>query len=1309
MNLRPTMSSFRKPPRLRLALLAVLALGVSGIGGVSGASAGGTNNYASTLYLSSTASALLGSGSYQLVTTAPSSVSTATQNRIAASGTTGYQSFQPGVKPANSLVNTPTPDGASASTTPTNKGWIVDGSGAVSFAAGTWTFQTTVTENSATGEAATLAVGMWEVSVSGGVVSSPTLLVDPNCSATPCSSGAAPGDASPGTNFITTSGSTTVSLPVSLGAFSLTSGEHLYVQYWRHQTVGFTATVGASQRLATLSVNDGTAEITHPTANAFPDVPALGAIAARINNTTPTLTATFSDPDASDTGTLAFQLCSDSACSSVLQSGTTSSGIANGANGTWTPAALADGTYYWRAEATDSAANVSGWSATNSFTVDTVPPGNPTFVSPSDGGRVNSQLSATFVDSDATDSGSVEFQVCGNSTCTAGGDPLASGSSAVVTGGTAVSWAPAGLTGTPPTGYYWRIRGVDVAGNQSASWSATRSFTYDTNPPGTPTLSGPADGSYLGAAPALGGTFGSSDTGDSGTIGFQVCSDAACATVEASGSSASGLANGATGTWTPGGLADGLHYWRARGQDAAGNLSGWSSTESFTLDTTPPADPALGAVAARAQTTPQLSATFSDPPATDSGTLVFQLCTTSSCGTVLQSNTATGVAENGTVDWTPTSLAEGAYDWRVRATDAAGNLSAWSDGSFVVDRTPPGLPAFVSPANGGRVNSPLLHATFVDSDSTDSGTVTFQLCGDSACSSVLQSSTSATVGSGSAVTWTPGGLADGTYYWRLSAIDVAGNQGASTTTHSFVLDTNPPAVPVLTGPADDSYAGSDPALGATFSSSDAGDSGTINYEVCTDSACSAVVQSGSSPGGLASGASGTWTPSGLADGEYYWRAQAQDAAGNQSAWSATVSFTLDTVPPPVPAPSGPAGGALVNARPTLTATYTDSAGGSGSGSVSFRICTTASCSAVIASTTIDGVAGGDAVSWTPANLPNGTFYWQVETTNAAGNASGWSAATSFTFDDTPPAVPVPTVSSGLSFKTAPQLTAVVDDPGNPSGSTRILVELCTDAPCTMTITTGYSAAVPNNAVAGWQVPALPDGVYYWRALAEDAAGNQSGWTAARSFTIDSVAPSVPRAGGPAAGTVVAAAHLSATAGDVGAGGMVEFQVCSDSGCTRLVATGFASVPGSGAAATWTPTGLPNGPYFWRARALDAAGNASAWTATNEFVLDQTPPGMPRALTARVTGKILTLRWQTPKRAGHLAGYALLVDGKRARVLGPKTHVVRIRLRRVETRWFAVAALDAAGNAGTPTKQVDPDTVKGSMVPRNPTAHLPGRP
>ena len=1146
------------------------------------------------------------------------------------------------------------------------KGWVVDGAGGASFAAGTWTVTVKVTSAAAIGTAR-LDMGMWLVDDSGAVVGSP--LIDPTCSAAPCGSGAQPGENTV-KNIATGAGTAAaITTSFSLPAFSLPRNEHIYVEFWRNQTA---MSVGTT--ISTLNAYDGVNSITHPAGNAFPDVPTLGSVTARSNNTTPSLSASYSDPD-SDSGTVSFQLCSDAACNTVLQSSTTGT-LASGGNGNWTPASLADGTYYWRAQSTDSASNVSGWSATSSFVIDTVPPGAPTFGAPASAVRTNSSaLHATFVDSDATDSGTVEFQLCSNVSCSS---VVGSSTSSTVGPGTAVTWTPSVADGT----YWWRLRATDVAGNQTA-WTSTQSFVLDTNPPATPTATGPANSAYLGSAPALGGNFSSTDTGDSGTINVKVC-NGSCVT----GSSASGIANGGSGTWTPTGLADGTYTWQVQAQDAAGNTSAWSASKSFTLDTTPPAVPTPSpSIAARVNAAPTLTSTYSDPPSGDSGSLTFDLCLDAGCTSLLGSSFQNGIASGGSASWTPSGLTDGTYYWRVTSTDSAGN-TAQATGSFVLDTVAPGTPTLTSPAAAARVNSKQLAATFVDSDATDSGTVAFQLCSDAACATVLGTSTSATVSGGTGVTWTPGALADGTYFWRAYGKDVAGNTGAWSAIRSFVLDTNPPAVPTLGSvPSQVSTA---PQLSATFSSSDVGDSGTILFQICGDAACTSVVASGSSSSGLASGASGTWTASSLAGGSYFWRSAAKDAAGNQSAWTATGQFTVDSTPPPVPATSGPADGTRMNQPPTLGGTYVDPSASPGAlGSVTIQLCPTSACVSPLLSTTIGSLAAGAWGTWTPA-IGDGRYWWRVGSADAAGNVSSWSAVASFVVDSTPPSVPVLSGGATAHVGANAALSARVDDPGDPSDAVRTNVELCADAACAAILATGYSDIVAPGGLASWAAPSLADGTYYWRALGEDSVGNRSAWSAPQTLLVDTVPPAAATNAGPSTNAVLNKIRLSGTYPGAGPGdsGTLEFELCADAACADVLLDGSTAVLGAGASGTWTPAAtLDDGSFFWRVRAVDLAGNTSAWSPARSLVLDQTPPGRPQDFRAAVTGSTLTLRWKPPADLNHVRGYALLVDGRRVRVLLPTKRSLKIHLSPNDKRRFALASFDRAGNVSASTPAV----------------------
>ncbi|HYA08005.1 MAG TPA: Ig-like domain-containing protein, partial [Gaiellaceae bacterium] len=472
---------------------------------------------------------------------------------------------------------------------------------------------------------------------------------------------------------------------------------------------------------------------------------------------------------------------------------------------------------------------------------------------------------------------------------------------------------------------------------------------------------------------------------------------------------------------------------------------------------------------------------------------------------------------------------------------------------------------------------------------------------------------------------------------------------------------------------------------------DAPDTGTISFQVCSDSACTAVVKTGSSPAGIANGASGSWTASGLAQGSYYWRAQAQDAAGNQSAWSGTQQFALDTTPPSLPTVSAsPADGLRINQPPTLSAVYNDPSGGTGS--LTFELCATSSCASPILtnSGTTGSLTAGAAGSWTPSFLFDGVYYWRVQSVDVAGNASGWSPALSFTVDATPPETPLPASPSGLRVRTGPVLAARVDDPTDPGDQARIFVEVCADADCTTILTSGYSGTVPVGTLASWAAPTFGDGTYYWRALAEDILGNRSDWSAARTFIVDTVAPSVPTQGGVGDAALVNRPRLSGTfvSSDPGDSGTLQFQVCADADCATVVASGSSASVAAGGTASWTAADeLEDGVYFWRVRSEDTAGNDSDWSPTWSFTLDQTPPGRPQDFSAKITGHVLTLSWRPPAGTTKVRGYALIVNGKKARTLTPTTLKVRIRLLKNDTRTFAVAAVDPAGNMSETTRTI----------------------
>jgi hypothetical protein len=508
------------------------------------------------------------------------------QNRLATAGsatctatTCGWLEFVPGTPITSTTANTM--PSATAPSVPTSKGWMVNDSGSAHFAQGDWIFSVQTKNGGASPSGtARLVVGMWKVTVAGVAVGAP--IIDP-----------ATAGEDTATNLIdTTNAAKTVTHTVAnVPAFSLASDERLYVQFWRHQTAPYVNNFNNDSRIITLFAFDGVGRTLHPAVSTLPSTPSLSAPAdgSVPEPSTPLLEATFSDPDAGDSGHLDFRVCTTlvgaagSDCAGTVASGA-SGAVANGATASWAVSpALVQGTYYWQARAEDTLGGQSGWSATRSFVVDQAPL-DPPLSAPADGEVVSPSsqvLEAGYSDPDE-DAGSIDFRVCSTLAGGAGSDCadlVAGGSSSSLASGSAGTWTVSpGLThGT----YYWQARAVDTA-NAPSGWSPTRGLTVDLSPD-NPSLKAPAPGAWVRTSePTLRARFSDPD-GDSGTVHFRLCTRPGVAGVRCKRGVQAGpsarVADGAVASWrVPLALADRTFYWQARALDDTGVWSNWSAT-----------------------------------------------------------------------------------------------------------------------------------------------------------------------------------------------------------------------------------------------------------------------------------------------------------------------------------------------------------------------------------------------------------------------------------------------------------------------------------------------------------------------------------------------------------------------------------------------------------------------------------------------------------------------------------------------------------------------------------------------------------
>jgi hypothetical protein len=735
-----------------------------------------------------------------------------------------------------------------------------------------------------------------------------------------------------GSSILSTTGNPlTATVTATPAAFTLATSEHLCVQFWRHQTTGYSG-VGSSHTISLLAYDPLNQITVHPAPNAFANVPTLASPAdAFHSNVVPTLSAAYSDAEG-DAGTVSMELCSDSACSSTLD---TSGALAatNGATVNWTPSvALADGTYYWHARAQDTAGLSSVWTSSRSFVVDRAAP--TTSISSSPAAQSNA-ASGTFSFSGnepvtgfqcRVDAGS--FAGCSSPY---GYGPFADGPHTFDVKATADLAGNAGTT----TSYAWSIDTVPpdtaITSHPSAlSNSASASFALSTTQ-GTAfecsldgaafsgctspaAYSGLADGSHTFQARAV-DPSGNADpspasftwtidaTAPDTTIGpsepaaltiatgatFDFASTESPATFQCSLDGAAFTACSTPKTYS--GLGDGSHTFQVRSTDAAANTDASPASYTWTVDTTPPST-SIGPTVPAANTS--------------STTATFDLVS-NEAGSTFECRLDGGLYASCTTPVTYGGVADGNHTFAVRATDPAGNVdTSPASSSWQIDNIAPATPSLVSPADGLVTNSlPQLRASFDDATAGgDTGTVDFQICSSAAaagaaCAPVVQSATSSSLSAGATASLTPAALADGTHYWQARARDAAGNLSGWSATRNFQLDTGVPAVPPLGAPADGAWVQTI-KLEATFSKPAFAGTGIVEFRLCSDALCLASVRSGNTTS-LLNGDLGIWSPSSLpVDGLYYWQSRARDSVGNVSAWSPVRSLHLDRVAPGKP-------------------------------------------------------------------------------------------------------------------------------------------------------------------------------------------------------------------------------------------------------------------------------------------------------------------------------------------------------------------------------------------------------------------------
>ncbi|EPX56913.1 Large repetitive protein [Cystobacter fuscus DSM 2262] len=483
------------------------------------------------------------------------------------------------------------------------------------------------------------------------------------------------------------------------------------------------------------------------------------------------------------------------------------------ANWSYTPTSdLAAGNYTVSAVLTKQEV-YSLQSNTNTFTIDLTAPAAPVVATPANGSQTND---TTPIYSGTAEPGSTV-------TVIVDGSPLPQTVTADANG----NWS---LTPTSPLDqgtHTVRATARDAAGNVSTN-SNTNTFAVDTTPPAAPV-----------ATPIYSGT---AEPGSTVTVIVDGSPLPQTVTADANG-------NWSLTPTTP--LDQGPHTVTATATDTAGNVSTSSNTNTFTVDTTPPAvevkTPAEGTTIK--DNTPLYSGTA------EPGSTVTVIVDGSPVGTIT-------VDGSGTWSITPTTgLSNGPHTVTATATDTAGN-SATDSNTFTVDVVIPASPVVTGPPNGTVIND---NTPVITGTAPPNSTVTVIVDGNP-----IGTTTSDPEGNWTYTPTTP--LPDGPHDITAITTNEEGNASPPSNTVRVTIDTEVPDTTIISGPE-----GTTPNRSATFEF-DSGEPG-VTYECRLD-------------GGEWTACTSPVTYDNLPDGEHTFEVRSRDSAGNVDATPATRTWTV---------------------------------------------------------------------------------------------------------------------------------------------------------------------------------------------------------------------------------------------------------------------------------------------------------------------------------------------------------------------------------------------------------------------------------
>ena len=618
---------------------------------------------------------------------------------------------------------------------------------------------------------------------------------------------------------------------------------------------------------------------------------------------------------------------------------------------------------------------------------------------------------------------------------------------------------------------------------------------------------------------------------------------------------------------------------------SANNGNSFTASNAFNLSATM-TDPG-----ANLHATVTLQATASDGG--DGSTITLVTIQKSPAGAGTWTTACTDSTSPYSCSWDSTTVTDGLYDFRALVqNDAGGSATSAAVTNRRVDNTAP-TAGITDPG------TPLKGTVTVSATGTDTG-------GSGVANVKVQRSPAGAgtwtdictdASSPYSCSWDTTGVTDGLYDLRSVSTDNAGNTTNSSTVANRRVDNTAPTA-TMTNP------GSPITGNKSFdgTSSDTGGSGvaSLKFQISPVGAgtWSDMCSDTSSP------YSCSYDTSGVADGQYDFRSVATDNAGNTANSTVYSGAIVDNTAPTVTMTDP---GQYLRGTITLDATAGD---GAGSGVANVKIQRSPAGAGTWTDICTDNSSPYQCASVNTATWGgDGLYDLRAVATDNVAKTTNSTVVTNRRVDNTAPTAGMTDPGAYLAGTTV-ALSATGTDGGSGVANVKIQrspagagtwTDVCTDS------SSPYGCTFDSTAVS--------DGLYDFRAITTDNAGNTTTSSTVANRRVDNTAPttSLTDPGSPLRLTVT----LNATGTDTGGSGVlnVAIQRAPTGTSTWTTICTDATSPYS---CSWNTTGVSDGSYDLRAVTTDNAGNVTNSSTVSNRVVDNTAPTATNIQTG-VTG------------------------------------------------------------------------------------------